>query len=146
MENTVESWRILYSPNFIYPSFIYKSFDDGFEVGDIFLDISVVFGKVWQERLTKYNICNLLNIITDFSNARKQNLVLHSFTVFFVSGCLCMGTPRVILSSLLFLIYINEVSNNLTSNLTFLQMIPLYSVLFIIYFHQPTIWMTTYRK
>ena len=30
---------------------IYKSFDDGFEVRGVFLDISKAFGKVWHEGL-----------------------------------------------------------------------------------------------
>ena len=30
---------------------IYKSFDEGFEVKRVFLDISKVFGKVWNEDL-----------------------------------------------------------------------------------------------
>ena len=28
---------------------IYKSFDDGWEVGDVFLDISKAFDKVWHQ-------------------------------------------------------------------------------------------------
>ena len=31
---------------------IYKSFEDGFEVRDVFLDISKAFDKVWHERLS----------------------------------------------------------------------------------------------
>ena len=30
---------------------IYKSFDEGFEVRDVFLDISKAFGKAWNEGL-----------------------------------------------------------------------------------------------
>ena len=31
--------------------YIYKSLDDGYEVRDVFLDISKVFDKVWQDGL-----------------------------------------------------------------------------------------------
>ena len=47
---------------------IYQSFDDGFEVGGVFLDISKAFGKVWHEslifKLKQNGISgNLLNLL-----------------------------------------------------------------------------------
>ena len=60
---------------------IYKSLDDGFEVKGKFLDISKAFDKVWHEgliyKLKQNGISgNLLNIIRDFLNSRKQRVVL----------------------------------------------------------------------
>ena len=47
---------------------IYKSFNDGFEVGGVFLDISKAFGKLWHEslifKLKQNGISgNLLNLL-----------------------------------------------------------------------------------
>ena len=60
----------------------YQSFDNGFEVRAIFLDISKAFDKVWHEGLflkKKQNgvTHDLLNILTDFLKERKQRLVLN---------------------------------------------------------------------
>ena len=55
---------------------IYLSFDDGFEVRGVFLDISKVFDKVWHEgiifTLKQNGISDdLLNILSDFLRNRK---------------------------------------------------------------------------
>ena len=55
---------------------IYKSFDDGFEVRGVFLDISKTFEKVWHEglifKLKQNGISgNLLNPLCDFLRNRK---------------------------------------------------------------------------
>ena len=55
---------------------IYSSFDDGFEVRKVFLDISKAFEKVWYEgiifKLQQNGISNdLLNILPDFLRNRK---------------------------------------------------------------------------
>ena len=55
---------------------IYKSFDDGFEVRGVFLDISKLFDKVWHEglifKLKQNGISgNLLNPLCDFLRNRK---------------------------------------------------------------------------
>ena len=55
---------------------IYKSFDRGFEVRGVFLDMSKVFDKVWHEglifKLKKDGISgNLLNLLCDFLRNRK---------------------------------------------------------------------------
>ena len=58
---------------------IYKSFDDGYEVRGVFLDISKAFDKVWHNGLIyklKQN-GNLLNLIIDFLDTRKQRVVLN---------------------------------------------------------------------
>ena len=61
---------------------VYKSFDDGSEVRGVFLDISKAFDKVWHNGLIyklKQNRVsgNLLNLIIDFLEARKQRVVLN---------------------------------------------------------------------
>ena len=60
---------------------IYKSFDVGREVKNIFLDISKAFDKLWHAgiiyKLTKNEILgNLLNLLQDFLKERKQRAVL----------------------------------------------------------------------
>ena len=61
---------------------IYKSFDDGFEVRGVFLDISKAFDKVWHEglifKLKQNGISgNLLNLLRDFLGNRKQGILLN---------------------------------------------------------------------
>ena len=62
---------------------IYKSFDDGFEVWGIFINISKAFDKVWHKellyKLEQNGISGkLFGVITDFLNSRKQRVVLNS--------------------------------------------------------------------
>ena len=59
-----------------------KSFDDGFKVRGVFLDISKVFDEVWHESLIfKFRqngiSGNLLNLLCDFLRNRKQKLLLN---------------------------------------------------------------------
>ena len=61
---------------------IYQSFDNGFEVRDIFLDISKAFDKVWRKglifRLKQNGVTgDLINIFIDFVKERKQRVVLN---------------------------------------------------------------------
>ena len=61
---------------------IYQSFDNGFQVRGIFLDISKAFDKVWHKGLIfklKQNgvTGDLLNILIDFLKERKQRVVLN---------------------------------------------------------------------
>ena len=61
---------------------IYKSFDDGFKVKGLLLDISETFDKVWHEvliyKLNQNGILEkLLNIIKDFFDSKKQRVVLN---------------------------------------------------------------------
>ena len=61
---------------------IYKSFDEGFEVRGVFLDISKAFDKVWHEglllKLNQNGISgNLLKLLSDFLSYRKQRVVLN---------------------------------------------------------------------
>ena len=61
---------------------IYKLFDDGHDVCDVFLDISKAFDKVWYKGLIyklKQNCIsgNLLDTITDFLNSRKKRVAIN---------------------------------------------------------------------
>ena len=91
---------------------IYKSFDDGWEIRSVFLGISKALNKVWHQgvilKLKQNTISgNLLKIIEDFLSNRYQRVVLNGQ----YSGWAAVntGVPQgSILSSLLFLIYIND--------------------------------------
>ena len=69
------------------PHEIYKSFDEGFEVCGVFLDISKAFDRVWHDDLIIKPQGNgisgkLLLGLKDFLKSRKQRVVLngqHSF-------------------------------------------------------------------
>ena len=91
---------------------IYKSFDEGFEVSGVFLDISKAFNKVWHEglllKLNQNGISgNLLKLLRDFLSCQKQRVVLnvqHSSW-----DNVTAGDPQgSILGSLWFLIYIDK--------------------------------------
>ena len=61
---------------------IYKSFDEGFEVCGVFLDISKAFDRVWHEDLIFKPQGNgitgkLLPGLKDFLKSRKQRVVLN---------------------------------------------------------------------
>ena len=61
---------------------IYKSFDDGYEVRGVFLDISKAFDKVWHQglhfKLRQNGISGeLLNTLADFLNNRTQRVILN---------------------------------------------------------------------
>ena len=60
----------------------YKSFDVGFEVRGVFLDISKAFDKVWHNGLVyklKQNgvAGDLLDILINFLKERKQRVILN---------------------------------------------------------------------
>ena len=99
---------------------IYKSFDEGFEVRGVFLDISKAFNKVWHEglvlKLKQNDISgNFLNLLRDFLRNRKQRVLLNG-KVFDWSD-VNTGVPQgFIHDPLLFLIYVNNLSEGLSSN------------------------------
>ena len=103
---------------FIHNTF--QSFSKGIETRAVFLDISKGFVKVWHKglfyKLKQNGISgNLLNIITDFVSLRKHSLVLNGQNATWVN--IKAGDPKeFVLGPLLFLIYVNDISDVLTLN------------------------------
>ena len=101
---------------------IYQSFDASptLEVRGVFLDISKAFDKVWHEGLIFKLKANgvegkMLNLIESFLNERYQRVVLNGQHSEWEE--IKAGVPQgSILGPLLFLIYINDLSENLESD------------------------------
>ena len=98
---------------------IYSSFDEGLEVRSVFLDISKAFDKVWHDgiifKLTQNGISgNLLNLLRNFLHDRKQPVVLNG--QFSTWKSVNAGVPQGSILGPLFLIYINDLTESLSSN------------------------------
>ena len=99
---------------------IYRSFDEGFDIRSVFLDTSKSFDKVWHDdiifKLKKNDISgNLLNLLSNFLRNRKQRVVLNGQTSSWAdanAGVLQCS----ILDPLLFLIYVDDLADGLSSN------------------------------
>ena len=99
---------------------IYKSFDNGFEKRDVFLDISKAFDKVWHEgiifKLKQNGISGkLLSVLADFLKDRKQRVTLNGQVSSWTG--VNPGVPQgSILDPRLILVYINDLADGLSSN------------------------------
>ena len=86
----------------------------------MFLDISKAFGEVWHQgllyKLKQNGISgNLLETLIDFLKDRKQRVVLKGQNSSWAN--IEAGVPQgFILGPLLFLIYINDLPDNLSTN------------------------------
>ena len=84
------------------------------------MDISKAFDKVWHEgiifKLQQNGISDdLLNILSDFLRNRKQRVTLNGQSSSW-TNVNAEGPQGSILGLLLFLIYINDLSDGLSSN------------------------------
>ena len=99
---------------------MYKSFDACLDVRAVFLDISKAFDKVWHEgllyKLKQNGISgNLLETLTDLLKDRKQRVVLNGQNSSWAN--VEAGVPQgSILGPLLFLIYIKDLPDNLSTD------------------------------
>ena len=99
---------------------IHQSFDDNLKVRAVFLDISKTIYEVWHEgliyKLKQNGISgNILNTTMNFLSFRKERVVLNGQISKWTS--IEAGVPQgSILGPLLFLNYINELSDDLSTN------------------------------
>ena len=100
---------------------IYNAFESHDETRALFLDLSKAFDKVWHEGLLfklKQNGVqgNLLNLLENYLSNRKQRVVLNGINSTWKP--ILSGVPQgSVLGPLLFLIYINGLTDQISSNI-----------------------------
>ena len=100
---------------------IFTSFEQRCETRAIFLDISKAFDKVWHEGLVFKMASNgiegnILDLLKSFLSNRYQRVVLNGTSSNWLP--LYSGVPQgSVLGPLLFLIYINDLSDNISCNM-----------------------------
>ena len=112
---------------------IYKSFDCGYELRGVFLDILKAFDKVWDDgiifKLEQNGISRKLRkLLRDFLVNRKQRVVFNG-QVSPWANVKAGVSPGSILGPLLFLIYINDLPKGLSSNSKYFADDTLFSVI-----------------
>ena len=104
------------------PHEILSSFDNykSLEVRGVFLDMFKAFDKVWHEgliyKLKTFGISgNLLTLLSSFLHDRRQRVVLNGINSEWTN--IKAGVPQgSILGPLRFLMYVNDIPDNLSSN------------------------------
>ena len=98
-----------------------KSFDCGYEVRGVFLDISKAFDKVWHNsvmlKLEQNGLPDhLCDILQDVLNNQKQRIVLNGQVSSWATATEILFQKYSILSPLFFLAYTDDWSEGLASN------------------------------